>query len=688
MLSYIHKFIKLKNAYQEMLSSLLDSTRIVTTTGWYSFIRLSNDQFEILPVNDLLPKTQFYEINRSYQLRNIFVPILIFGLEDEFDRIIRLLSEAGLAKKFKIQPGHVKYLVCSFERVDSYAVNDFKSWEDPFTYTSHKSACVSCSVSRKASAYILRKDYAEFIHRDSSNEETLRKMKETGLYDRQKIKYLNILSKIQSTSQVIATTYWPSFSRDETPFEILSIQALLQADNYPFLLNNIFVPIIAFNLHSELGRVVTLLKEIGLAKKFELKPGYYKYLVKESDVTSNRYTDPVLFLYGDRGARFEFSEGPSITVLLKDYDEYFLRRKNAEIFLWGLQNYTCQYCGRSAEHIDHVVPLSKGGSCTNDNLALACRECNLRKHDNTPEEAKMSLVKNFPEFDENWAISSERYFQTEVASPRLVQIRPNRQKKCYEITLLDEISGEIISEHFAETKSEAFWKFIELYESINPNYTFNPFGRVDSAMRDGRDVSLQAEDEELKANIAPLKAKLKNYIKRPDKFFPVLDVYSNLIQEIAFSEKPDLNVFCCSLCKQRGVPLADVAFYFYTKSPQEHFDLLNTVICESCSKGFTEKKKIKMGQYWVDIVVGNKWHTLELFVKKRIGVLRGNSIGNLCYRLSKGDMEPFESELEALAEYVCLLDICRTQGFKVSPWRPRYKCNIVEFVNALPETLR
>jgi len=43
-------------------------------------------------------------------------------------------------------------------------------------------------------------------------------------------------------------------------------------------------------------------------------------------------------------------------------------------------NFTCQYCGRSAPEVrlevDHVMPVSKGGNNSNDNLKVACRYCN------------------------------------------------------------------------------------------------------------------------------------------------------------------------------------------------------------------------------------------------------------------------------------------------------------------------
>ena len=49
--------------------------------------------------------------------------------------------------------------------------------------------------------------------------------------------------------------------------------------------------------------------------------------------------------------------------------------------------YICTYCG-SDEQLegDHIVPLSRGGSNAFDNLATACRPCNLAKGPKTVEE--------------------------------------------------------------------------------------------------------------------------------------------------------------------------------------------------------------------------------------------------------------------------------------------------------------
>jgi len=51
----------------------------------------------------------------------------------------------------------------------------------------------------------------------------------------------------------------------------------------------------------------------------------------------------------------------------------------------------CQYCGASAENIDHVIPRSKGGGHVWDNVVAACRPCNTRKRDRLLEESGMKL---------------------------------------------------------------------------------------------------------------------------------------------------------------------------------------------------------------------------------------------------------------------------------------------------------
>lgn len=65
--------------------------------------------------------------------------------------------------------------------------------------------------------------------------------------------------------------------------------------------------------------------------------------------------------------------------------------------LWKRDKMRCQYCGRKPKPdeitIDHVIPKSHGGKTTFENCVLACFECNKKKDNRTPEQAKMPLIK-------------------------------------------------------------------------------------------------------------------------------------------------------------------------------------------------------------------------------------------------------------------------------------------------------
>jgi hypothetical protein len=56
-------------------------------------------------------------------------------------------------------------------------------------------------------------------------------------------------------------------------------------------------------------------------------------------------------------------------------------------------NYICAFdnCKNHAGTIDHVIPRSRGGKNTWQNLVAACSKCNHRKGNRTPEEAGMRL---------------------------------------------------------------------------------------------------------------------------------------------------------------------------------------------------------------------------------------------------------------------------------------------------------
>jgi 5-methylcytosine-specific restriction endonuclease McrA len=104
-----------------------------------------------------------------------------------------------------------------------------------------------------------------------------------------------------------------------------------------------------------------------------------------------------------RAFRSERSELPCPTVIrLVRYVHVprRFRRQVTNTFLFARDDYHCQYCGRHRRELkgrefltrDHVLPTSRGGENTWENVVTACSPCNNRKGDRTPAEARMPLL--------------------------------------------------------------------------------------------------------------------------------------------------------------------------------------------------------------------------------------------------------------------------------------------------------
>jgi 5-methylcytosine-specific restriction endonuclease McrA len=70
------------------------------------------------------------------------------------------------------------------------------------------------------------------------------------------------------------------------------------------------------------------------------------------------------------------------------------RRKITRRAVFARDDWTCQYCGsRSNLTVDHVVPRSKGGGSTWDNIVASCAPCNRRKGNALLRQSGMQLAR-------------------------------------------------------------------------------------------------------------------------------------------------------------------------------------------------------------------------------------------------------------------------------------------------------
>ena len=94
---------------------------------------------------------------------------------------------------------------------------------------------------------------------------------------------------------------------------------------------------------------------------------------------------------------------PSQSIKLPKVMRLFTKIGDINVVKFNRQNifyrddFTCQYCSTKFKAIDltldHVVPRSKGGKTSWDNIVSACEKCNNKKADKLPHECRMQPLK-------------------------------------------------------------------------------------------------------------------------------------------------------------------------------------------------------------------------------------------------------------------------------------------------------
>jgi 5-methylcytosine-specific restriction endonuclease McrA len=72
-----------------------------------------------------------------------------------------------------------------------------------------------------------------------------------------------------------------------------------------------------------------------------------------------------------------------------------VQRKISRRALFARDGWRCMYCGTTGGRLtlDHVVPRSRGGESSWENVVTSCAPCNLRKGDRLLEEAGLVLLR-------------------------------------------------------------------------------------------------------------------------------------------------------------------------------------------------------------------------------------------------------------------------------------------------------
>lgn len=87
---------------------------------------------------------------------------------------------------------------------------------------------------------------------------------------------------------------------------------------------------------------------------------------------------------------------PAVVRLRKTFRRHAKLVKFSRVNIYARDGYRCQYCGDKCAvnelTYDHVVPRSRGGKTSWENIVSCCYACNRTKANRTPAEAKMRLL--------------------------------------------------------------------------------------------------------------------------------------------------------------------------------------------------------------------------------------------------------------------------------------------------------
>lgn len=129
---------------------------------------------------------------------------------------------------------------------------------------------------------------------------------------------------------------------------------------------------------------------------------YYKIKINHNILVLNSDYNPINICNGKRAivlllkrkAQFISEKVIRLLEYIRVPFQKIMSHRPSRNLIHKRDNHTCQYCS-SKENItvDHVIPSSRGGVDSWENLVTACSSCNTKKGNKTLEESGMKLLK-------------------------------------------------------------------------------------------------------------------------------------------------------------------------------------------------------------------------------------------------------------------------------------------------------
>ncbi|GGJ64415.1 HNH endonuclease [Virgibacillus salexigens] len=130
------------------------------------------------------------------------------------------------------------------------------------------------------------------------------------------------------------------------------------------------------------------------------------------------------------------------TLIHKLYDKQTFRKR-----ILQRDKYTCCYCGRYGDTVDHIKPKSNGGISSFNNCICACKRCNKNKDNLSLDEFLY-------------------YFEPKVASDKVQYLR--KEQQLYQLLqLLETLTNQVFDDRYTYAHiNERIFDIIERIESI------------------------------------------------------------------------------------------------------------------------------------------------------------------------------------------------------------------------------